>query len=210
MRERGGQRRLLLRGCRSPLARRPGRSCRRRSCTPRRHPRLSPPGRPRAKPPVTPRARGTATGIRTPVSAVRGRRPSPLDDGGADGDHASNGLGAIVAAPDHADVAELVDARRSGRRGRKLVEVRVLSSACRPCVARACRGRRPGPAAAACGRWPMPCQRGGGRGRRFPTSTAARGSGRAVAGAGRATRTSGAPGLLTGRSTAAIRPDRGR
>ena len=24
----------------------------------------------------------TATGIRTPVSAVRGRRPSPLDDGG--------------------------------------------------------------------------------------------------------------------------------
>src|SRR5919112_3005923 len=25
----------------------------------------------------------TATGIRTPVSAVRGRRPSPLDDGGA-------------------------------------------------------------------------------------------------------------------------------
>ncbi len=27
--------------------------------------------------------RGTATGIRTPVSAVRGRRPSPLDDGGA-------------------------------------------------------------------------------------------------------------------------------
>ncbi|MEA2528321.1 MAG: hypothetical protein QOF73_5548, partial [Thermomicrobiales bacterium] len=27
--------------------------------------------------------RGTATGIRTPVSAVRGRRPSPLDDSGA-------------------------------------------------------------------------------------------------------------------------------
>src|SRR2546428_4633745 len=26
--------------------------------------------------------RDTATGIRTPVSAVRGRRPSPLDDGG--------------------------------------------------------------------------------------------------------------------------------
>src|SRR4051812_5137563 len=26
----------------------------------------------------------TATGIRTPVSAVRGRRPSPLDDSGAD------------------------------------------------------------------------------------------------------------------------------
>jgi membrane-associated phospholipid phosphatase len=32
----------------------------------------------------------TATGIRTPVSAVRGRRPSPLDDGGS--------AGAIVAA----------------------------------------------------------------------------------------------------------------
>ena len=30
----------------------------------------------------------TATGIRTPVSAVRGRRPSPLDDGGRNG-HAS-------------------------------------------------------------------------------------------------------------------------
>lgn len=28
------------------------------------------------------RSNGTATGIRTPVSAVRGRRPSPLDDGG--------------------------------------------------------------------------------------------------------------------------------
>ena len=28
-------------------------------------------------------ARSTATGIRTPVSAVRGRRPSPLDDSGA-------------------------------------------------------------------------------------------------------------------------------
>jgi hypothetical protein len=27
----------------------------------------------------------TATGIRTPVSAVRGRRPSPLDDGGSGG-----------------------------------------------------------------------------------------------------------------------------
>src|SRR3712207_4751454 len=27
---------------------------------------------------------GTATGIRTPVSAVRGRRPSPLDDSGRD------------------------------------------------------------------------------------------------------------------------------
>src|SRR3954468_16341247 len=33
----------------------------------------------------------TATGIRTPVSAVRGRRPSPLDDGGSGG-HSSGGL----------------------------------------------------------------------------------------------------------------------
>jgi hypothetical protein len=29
------------------------------------------------------KAEHTATGIRTPVSAVRGRRPSPLDDGGS-------------------------------------------------------------------------------------------------------------------------------
>jgi hypothetical protein len=31
-------------------------------------------------------SRSTATGIRTPVSAVRGRRPSPLDDGGRTAD----------------------------------------------------------------------------------------------------------------------------
>ena len=31
----------------------------------------------------------TATGIRTPVSAVRGRRPSPLDDGGERGQASS-------------------------------------------------------------------------------------------------------------------------
>src|SRR5580693_3237148 len=35
----------------------------------------------------------------------------------------------IVACSRHADVAELVDARRSGRRARQGVEVRVLSSA---------------------------------------------------------------------------------
>src|SRR5207249_3579549 len=33
----------------------------------------------------------TATGIRTPVSAVRGRRPSPLDDGGLETGKATNG-----------------------------------------------------------------------------------------------------------------------
>jgi hypothetical protein len=38
-------------------------------------------------------------------------------------------LGAISSPAQHADVAELVDARRSGRRARKGVEVRVLSSA---------------------------------------------------------------------------------
>src|SRR5918997_8877 len=32
----------------------------------------------------------TATGIRTPVSAVRGRRPSPLDDGGPSVGHGSD------------------------------------------------------------------------------------------------------------------------
>jgi hypothetical protein len=40
-------------------------------------------------------------------------------------------LRAISSLPHHADVAELVDARRSGRRARKGVEVRVLSSAFR-------------------------------------------------------------------------------
>src|SRR3954447_16157438 len=33
----------------------------------------------------------TATGIRTPVSAVRGRRPSPLDDGGLEAGECSGG-----------------------------------------------------------------------------------------------------------------------
>ncbi len=88
--------------------------------------------------------RGTATGIRTPVSAVRGRRPSPLDDGGADRPRVA--IGRSLARPPsparapgqrhdpatvarHADVAELVDAHGSGPCGRKPVEVRVLSSA---------------------------------------------------------------------------------
>src|SRR4051794_41923619 len=34
----------------------------------------------------------TATGIRTPVSAVRGRRPSPLDDGGKNAGQFSGAL----------------------------------------------------------------------------------------------------------------------
>ncbi len=45
----------------------------------------------------------TATGIRTPVSAVRGRRPSPLDDGGSPVGDCSDGLavrgGAGVCLP---------------------------------------------------------------------------------------------------------------
>jgi hypothetical protein len=54
-------------------------------------PRVSAPDRPsdrpsrplrRRKPASKASFRSTATGIRTPVSAVRGRRPSPLDDGG--------------------------------------------------------------------------------------------------------------------------------
>src|SRR3954463_887552 len=42
---------------------------------------------------------GTATGIRTPVSAVRGRRPSPLDDGGSAGGIVAAGLGLPLALP---------------------------------------------------------------------------------------------------------------
>jgi hypothetical protein len=70
----------------------------------------------------------TATGIRTPVSAVRGRRPSPLDDGGSGPDEPSN-PSAIVGPSLRADVAELVDAHGSGPCGGNSVEVRVLSSA---------------------------------------------------------------------------------
>ena len=46
-------------------------------------PRPSPRAPQKRRNPLPERARSTATGIRTPVSAVRGRRPSPLDDGGA-------------------------------------------------------------------------------------------------------------------------------
>jgi hypothetical protein len=100
----------------------------------------------------------TANGIRTRVTAVRGRRPSPLDDGGpvsprgieASKPSPSDALQtanrnrfpapelsareaprAISSTPDHADVAELVDAHGSGPCGCKSVEVRVLSSAFR-------------------------------------------------------------------------------
>jgi hypothetical protein len=84
----------------------------------------------------------TATGIRTRVSAMRGRRPSPLDDSGARSTvaEASKALrtarrrrlvaGAISSLfQRHADVAELVDAHGSGPCLRNQVEVRVLSSA---------------------------------------------------------------------------------
>jgi hypothetical protein len=75
-------------------------------------------------------SRSTATGIRTPVSAVRGRRPSPLDDGGS-GRHEGSNPSAILGASLRADVAELVDAHGSGPCGSNPVEVRVLSSASR-------------------------------------------------------------------------------
>ena len=53
----------------------------------------------------------TATGIRTPVSAVRGRRPSPLDDGGSSAGDCSGGLGDSfggggMLAPVHRPVVE--------------------------------------------------------------------------------------------------------
>ncbi len=78
----------------------------------------------------------TATGIRTRVSAVRGRRPSPLDDSGAGpGPEATRApvrrSRPLVRyrRPLPADVAELVDAHGSGPCGGNSVEVRVLSSA---------------------------------------------------------------------------------
>src|SRR3954454_12669063 len=95
--------------------------------------------------------KGTATGIRTPVSAVRGRRPSPLDDGGSGG-HSSGGvrvpkiiwrLGGAVASwvRGRPESAQSADARgrlwggvlRAARR-----RVRVLGRA----LARRGRGRR--------------------------------------------------------------------
>jgi hypothetical protein len=96
------------------------------------------PLRERENPAICGAFQGTATGIRTPVSAVRGRRPSPLDDGGsgtfrvARARNPTSGRAKArgrYARSSPADVAELVDARRSGRRESNLVEVRVLSSA---------------------------------------------------------------------------------
>ena len=53
--------------------------------------RLAESPRKREKPAICRLFGSTATGIRTPVSAVRGRRPSPLDDGGKGStDEASN------------------------------------------------------------------------------------------------------------------------
>ena len=59
----------------------------REKCSPASHGRttVAPPNtlKPERENPAYSRAfESTATGIRTPVSAVRGRRPSPLDDGG--------------------------------------------------------------------------------------------------------------------------------
>jgi hypothetical protein len=88
----------------------------------------------------------TANGIRTRVTAVRGRRPSPLDDGGvvlSDPVEAIKGLQSrgfslrrpggppvrYLRSSHHADVAELVDAHGSGPCPGNWVEVRVLSSA---------------------------------------------------------------------------------
>ena len=88
----------------------------------------------------------TANGIRTRVTAVRGRRPSPLDDGGL---YAGSRLAKHQARPAFrrtrcgrprggwcdifalhlADVAELVDAHGSGPCVLWDVEVQVLSSA---------------------------------------------------------------------------------
>src|SRR5271165_3631629 len=111
---------------------------------------------------LAPQTRGqtsTATGIRTRVSAMRGRRPSPLDDSGAQwlesrlAKRSRAGLRRYVALDErereaartlqacraggalsslacrHADVAELVDAHGSGPCLGNQVEVRVLSSA---------------------------------------------------------------------------------
>ena len=73
--------------------------------------------------------RGTATGIRTPVSAVRGRHPSPLDDGGQRRSSLATDPLLSSSPRTRADVAELVDAHGSGPCGGNPVEVRVLSSA---------------------------------------------------------------------------------
>ena len=78
----------------------------------------------------------TATGIRTRVSAVRGRRPSPLDDSGREvvsvAKRARRGrvdaqLLTCSALP--AAVVKLVNTRRSGRRALTGLGVRVPSAA---------------------------------------------------------------------------------
>src|ERR1700744_5113426 len=85
----------------------------------------------------------TATGIRTRVTAVRGRRPSPLDDSGARyltrvaiqagrgwGDQLRGAaMGQGLPCLTRAAVAELVDAQASGACVLRDVEVRVLSAA---------------------------------------------------------------------------------
>ena len=60
--------------------------------------------------------RSTATGIRTPVSAVRGRRPSPLDDGGAASD--SSGLDGVCTRHSGGGARVGYAARRSTAGGR--------------------------------------------------------------------------------------------
>jgi hypothetical protein len=76
----------------------------------------------------------TATGIRTPVSAVRGRRPSPLDDSGGLRSWRVARAVRDARVGDPAAVAELVDAQASGACGGNPVEVRVLSAAYAPTV----------------------------------------------------------------------------
>jgi hypothetical protein len=115
----------------------------------------------------------TATGIRTRVSAMRGRRPSPLDDSGAEtrprlakravaGPERRRACSrqktrrarcacAMFAARRHADVAELVDAHGSGPCGGDSVEVRVLSSASTRPESRVLPARRHAPAPSADG-----------------------------------------------------------
>ena len=83
----------------------------------------------------------TATGIRTPVSGLRIRRPSPLDDSGKVRQFSERGgrwacrgsrtgigarIGRLVGL---AAVAELVDAHGSGPCGLTPVKVRLLSAA---------------------------------------------------------------------------------
>ncbi len=128
-----------------------------RQQTPRAMPARAPGPPMNAKGPGNRAQRSTATGIRTRVSAMRGRRPSPLDDSGAKsaGPEASKARAGPVAQGrragrppcghagarpartsrlrylriPHADVAELVDAHGSGPCRGNPVEVRVLSSA---------------------------------------------------------------------------------